>query len=241
LITSQEQPLVTSLPPPPLASSAVEKVPCANSGNGGGGGRFDDPYYEPDENSEPQTPNSVDPLSLYRIAALVGMIWILALFATLTIVLESARAHSKHWGPISFPYLLYMDTVILLLSSVTIEFARSLLRSEVSQRCARWLVATVLLGLAFVAGQIAVWQELSSRGLHLASGGASFFFYLITATHALTVVGAIIALVPATFVVSHWRRGSGRQTTLGIVSRYWHFVGALWLCLLMLLVVTVQR
>jgi cytochrome c oxidase subunit III len=233
--------VVISLPPPPLPFSAVERVPYADNGNGTGGGRFDNPRYDPNEGSGPKSPHAAASLGIYRAALLVGTVWILVLFATLTIVLEFTRAHSKHWSPISFPQLLYVDTAILLLSSVTIEFSRLSWRGEVSRRCARLLVATLLFGLAFVGGQIAVWQQLHSRGLHLASGGASFFFYLMTATHALTVLGGIIALLPVMLVVSRLRRGSRRQAPIGIVAQYWHFVCGLWLCVLALLFVTVQR
>lgn len=233
--------MATSLLPPPVPSSAVDKLPHANSGNGTGGGHFDNPRYDPSDDSKPKLPHSAISLGLYRAALLVAEVWILALFATLVIVLESARAHSKHWSPISFPQLLYVDTAILLLSSVTIEFARLSGSAGVHQRCARLLVATLLLGLAFLGGQVAVWRELSSRGFHLASGGASFFFYLITGSHALTVSGGIIALLPIMVVVSRFEPANKRQTPIGIVALYWHFVSGLWLCVLALLFVTVQR
>jgi len=233
--------VATSLLPPPMPSSAVDKVPHANNENGTGGGRFDNPRYDPNDDSQPKLPPSAVSLGLYRAALLIAEIWILALFATLAIVLESARTHSKHWSALSFPPLLYVDTAMLLLSSVTIEFARLSGSPEVRQRCARLSVATVLLGLAFLGGQMAVWQELSLRGFHLASGGASFFFYLITGSHALTVLGAIAALLPVAVVVSRFERANVRQTPIGIVALYWHFVSGLWLCVLALLFATVQR
>jgi cytochrome c oxidase subunit III len=222
------------LPPPP--SSAAEEVPYADNGNGAGGGRFDEPYFDPNEGSEPNSPQSAASLGMYRAAMVIGTIWILTLFVTLSIVLESTRAHSKHWNPISFPRLLYVNTAVLLLSSVTIELARSSMRAKVIRSCARFLLATFLLGFAFLGGQIAVWQGLGSRGIHLDSGGASFFFYLITATHALTVLGGIIALFSVIVVVGRLRPVRERQTTISIVAPYWHFVGGLWLYLLALLV-----
>jgi cytochrome c oxidase subunit III len=173
---------------------------------------------------------------MYRAAMVIGTIWILALFVTLSIVLEFTRAHSKHWNPISLPSLLYVNTAVLLLSSVMIEFARFSLRAKASRRCARFSMTALLLGLTFLGGQIAVWQGLGSHGIHLDSGGASFFFYLMTATHALTVSGGIIALFPVIVVVSRLRPASERQTTISIVAPYWYFVSGLWLYLLVLLV-----
>jgi cytochrome c oxidase subunit III len=223
-----------------LPSSDVEDAPHVDDGNGIGGGRFDGPRYDPNGNFESKSPLSTS-LGIYRAALLVGAVWILTLFATLTIVLEFTRVHSKHWSPFSFPRLLYVNTAILLVGSLTIEFARFSWRAEASRRCARFLAITLLLGLAFVGGQIAIWQQLGSRGLHLASGGASFFFYLITAAHALNVLAGIIALFVLLLVVSRLRAVSMRQTTIGIVAPYWHFVSGLWLYVLTLLFVTVQR
>jgi cytochrome c oxidase subunit III len=222
------------LSPPP--SPAAEEVPYADDGNGIGGGRFDEPYYDPEDHSGPNSARSAASLGMYRAAMLIGTIWILTLFVTLSIVLESTRAHSKHWNPISFPRLLYVNTAFLLLSGVTIEFARFSRRPKASRLCVRFLVATLLLGLAFLGGQIVVWQGLGSRGIHLNSGGASFFFYLITATHALTVLGGIIALFSVIVVVRRLRPTSERQTTISIVAPYWHFVSGLWLYVLALLV-----
>jgi cytochrome c oxidase subunit III len=173
---------------------------------------------------------------MYRAAMVIGAFWILTLFVTLSIVLEATRAHSKHWNPISFPGLLYVNTAALLLSNVTIEFGRFSLRAKASRHGARLFIATLLLGLAFLGGQIAVWQSLGSSGLHIDSGGASFFFYLITATHALTVLGGIIALFPVIVVVRRLQPRSEQQTAISIVAPYWHFVSGLWLYLLALLV-----
>jgi cytochrome c oxidase subunit III len=227
--------VVTDLLPPP-SSPAIEEILCADDGSGSGGGRIDNPDDGPNDDSEPTAPRSSPSLGMYRAALVIGTIWILALFATLTIVLEFTRGHSKQWNPIPFPHFLYVNTAILLLSSVTIEYARLSLRAEASRRSARCLTATLLLGSAFLCGQITVWQELGSRGFHLDSGGASFFFYLMTATHAVSVWGGIIALVPVLVAVSRFRRGSVRQTTIAIVVPYWHFVSGLWLYVFALLV-----
>ena len=60
---------------------------------------------------------------------------------------------------------------------------------------ARWLYITLVLGLLFVAGQYVAWSQLSARGLYLATNPSSSFFYFLTATHALHVLGGLGGLI----------------------------------------------
>ncbi len=180
------------------------------------------------------------PLSAYRMFTFFAMFWIAALFTTLALVLESRWVHSTDWVSIPLPRVLYLNTAILLGSSLTIEFARFSRRTDASKE-ARWIRATLLLGVVFIAGQIAAWQELISRGLHLASNPGSFFFFLVTGAHGLTFVAAIVSLISVSFLISPTTRKVSRQTALDTTALYWHFMTGLWACLLVLLVVTLQR
>ena len=104
------------------------------------------------------------PLSAYPTAILFVIFSILSLFATLTHILESRWVHSKDWISISLPPILFVNTAILLVSSVTVELARRSLRRNTRKGCTRWLCVTLVLGLGFVAGQLAAWRELDFEG-----------------------------------------------------------------------------
>jgi cytochrome c oxidase subunit 3 len=172
---------------------------------------------------------------------LLGMFWIVALFATLALVLELRWAHSTDWISIPLPHVLYMNTAILVGSSLTIEFARFSLRVERIRECVRWIRVTLLLGLAFIAGQIVAWRELIFRGLHPGSNLGSFFFFLITGAHGLLFVGGIVLLGSVGLFGGGLASTEKRQVALGNLSLYWHFLDGLWLCLLVLLFMTIQR
>jgi cytochrome c oxidase subunit 3 len=89
-----------------------------------------------------------------------------------------------------------------------------------------------LLGLLFVAGQAYAWMQLKSQGLGLATNVSYSFFYVLTVAHALHVLGGLGGLVRAIGKLNH---AGLRRSTLDATSRYWHFMGALWLYLLLLL------
>ena len=99
-------------------------------------------------------------------------------------------------------------------------------------RPARWLYVTLTLGVFFVAGQYAAWKQLRAQGVFLATNPSSSFFYLLTAVHALHVLGGLAGLL---LVIGRLRSCVLRRSTLDIASRYWHFMDVLWLYLLLLL------
>jgi cytochrome c oxidase subunit 3 len=168
----------------------------------------------------------------------VGLFAITMTFAALTSALIVRQGASLDWRHITLPSVLYLNTVLLLASSVTLEIARRRvatfmggLRSQVANP-GLWLYVTLALGLVFVAGQYVAWKQLSARGLYLATNPSSSFFYVLTAAHALHVLGGLGGLV---HVIRKLNRRVLRRSTLVAASRYWHFMDALWVYLLLLL------
>lgn len=159
-------------------------------------------------------------------------------FAALTSALVVRKGGAVDWRHITLPSILYMNTLVLLASSITLEIARRRiatfmggLRSK-STTPALWLYVTLFLGLVFVAGQYAAWRQLSAQGLYLATNPGSSFFYVFTAAHALHVLGGLGGLAR---VIRKLHQFALRRSTLDATSRYWHFMDVLWVYLLLLL------
>jgi cytochrome c oxidase subunit 3 len=170
-------------------------------------------------------------------------IWVLLfaitmMFAAFSSALFVRKGSSLDWRTFTLPSILYFNTLLLLASSVTLEVSRRRvaafmggLKSQVESP-ARWLYITLLLGLLFVAGQYAAWSQLSAEGLYLATNPSCSFFYVLTATHALHVLGGLSGLV---YVIRGLSKSALRRSTLDATARYWHFMDVLWLYLLFLL------
>ena len=159
-------------------------------------------------------------------------------FLAFTSALVVRQGSASDWRHLTLPAVLYLNTVVLLASSVTLELARRQvgafmggLRSDVGKPT-RWLYVTLFLGLLFVAGQYVAWLQLRSQGLFLATNPNSSFFYVLTAMHALHVSGGLGGLVRVIYRVN---RSALRRSTLDATSTYWHFMDALWVYLLVLL------
>jgi cytochrome c oxidase subunit 3 len=157
-------------------------------------------------------------------------------FAAFTSALM-VRQGSGDWKHIVLPPIVYLNTVALLISSITLERARSQAtrgtRSQLRDGLP-WLVLTLGLGILFVAGQYLVWRQLATQGLYLATTSNSSFFYVFTAMHALHLLGGIVAL---TYLVAQIasRRGSPRWSLFEGAGIYWHFMGILWVYLLVVI------
>ena len=160
------------------------------------------------------------------------------MFAAFTSAMVVRQGAAMDWQHLALPHILYLNTLVLLASSITLEMSRRrfstagrVLATE-NGRPALWLYATLGLGILFVAGQYIAWRELSARGVYLATNPSSSFFYVLTATHAIHVLGGLGALI---YLISKVRRSILRRSTMDAASLYWHFMDALWVYLLVLL------
>jgi cytochrome c oxidase subunit 3 len=168
----------------------------------------------------------------------VGLAAITMSFAAFTSALVVRQGSGMDWRHISLPPILYLNTLVLLASGVTLEVARRRvaryargISSEIAIPMS-WLCLTLSLGLLFVAGQYVAWLRLRAAGLYLSTNPTSSFFYVLTAVHALHVTGGLGGLIN---VISKLIRSVLRRSTLDATSYYWHFMGILWLYLLLLL------
>jgi cytochrome c oxidase subunit 3 len=154
------------------------------------------------------------------------------------------------WTPVPLPTVLFLiNTCVLLLSSVTIEFARRQLARQVALEPVQsipgvslgtesrfpWLGLTIILGLGFLAGQWLAWRELAARGFYVATGPSSSFVYLLTGGHAVHLLGGIIALLAAGAAVVLHRPLASRRIIVDVTAWYWHFMALLWIYILALL------
>jgi cytochrome c oxidase subunit 3 len=167
-------------------------------------------------------------LGLYAFLGTVTM-----LFIGLTSAYMVRRA-SPDWQPIRGPELLWLNTAVLLASSATLEGARRRLRAAGGFGARPRLIATGVLGALFVAGQLLAWRALAAQGVFLASNPHSSFFYLLTGLHGLHLLGGLAWFAA---VAARAARGTLRLDGLSLFATYWHFLGALWIYVVLLLFV----
>ncbi|MDR7469811.1 MAG: hypothetical protein QN201_06680 [Armatimonadota bacterium] len=125
-----------------------------------------------------------------RLGVWVFLAAVSMLFIAFTVSYAARRA-APDWTPVALPPLLWANSGLLLASSVVLEGARRHWRCGDAGGTRAWLGLTVLLGAAFLLGQVAAWRELVAEGVFLASGPHSAFFYLLTAVHGVHLLGGL--------------------------------------------------
>jgi len=155
-------------------------------------------------------------------------------FASAFIVLRGVPS----WESVHLPGLVWVNTAILLLSSVTLERARRANKKDHTGSIRRWLAFTAILGVVFVGGQIDVWRKLSAEGMQLASNLHGSFFYVLSGIHAVHILGGLIALFLVMRKAWSGKINSRNLEPLRLCATYWHFMGGVWLLLLVLLVIS---
>jgi cytochrome c oxidase subunit 3 len=178
-------------------------------------------------------PGVLGDVSLFGLWAFLGTVSMLFIGFTSAYMIRRA---SYDWRPLSPPAILWWNTAALLASSAALEAARKRLRDWDLRALFPWVAATGFLGVLFLGGQLLAWRQLAARGLFLASNPHNSFFYVLTGAHLVHLLGgrAWFAVV----LVQVRRLGlTPGEDGLRLFATYWHFLGALWLYLLVLLFV----
>jgi len=148
------------------------------------------------------------------------------------------RQAGTDWQQTPLPGLLWVSTLVLALSSVALEMARREARRERLTAVKVSLATTILLGLTFLAGQFAAWRQMVAEGYYLPTNPHSAFFYILTGLHAahLGVGLLVLAYVGGRVSLAGWRNDRQEMPfLLSMGATFWHFFGALWVYLFLML------
>jgi len=170
------------------------------------------------------------PISKGQIGVWILLTAVVMLFAGLSsayIVLRGVPA----WQNIELPSLLWPNTAILLLSSVAIDLARRAIRRRDARSMKRWLIAGLVLGVAFLLGQVAAWRQLVNAGVYLPSTLQSSFFYILSGLHGVHLLGGVIALVWVLVAALENKITVFNYERLKLCALYWHVMDAIWIYL----------
>ena len=188
-----------------------------------------------------------------RLGLVIGLIGVLMIFISFTsayVVRQGLPTFDpatntlvRDWFSVRLPGLLFLNTIVLLLSSGSMELARRRTLEDAKSADAAlsaesripWLALTVLLGLSFLVGQWTVWRELAASGFYISTNPSSSFTYLLTGMHGAHLLGGIFALLAAGAVTLLRRPIESLAVLVDIAGWYWHFMAALWVYILCLL------
>jgi cytochrome c oxidase subunit 3 len=214
-----------------MTGTIIDDVEVLDAGRGGG---TDIPAGGDGDNEGSRGGSPAVPTRAYFTGIQLALAGIVMFFMALTSSFLVRKGLGEDWVSFTMPRVIWLNTFVLLVSSVTIQIARSRLRSGEAALFRQWWRITTALGVLFIAGQYLAWRQLAAQGVFLITNPSSSFFYVLTALHAIHLLGGVAAL----FYVMHrqWQRSRITQSTAAeLVSIYWHFMDGLWVFLLALL------
>jgi cytochrome c oxidase subunit 3 len=154
---------------------------------------------------------------------------------------ERAHAYVSVWHPIAVPPLLWWNTAILVLSSVTLEFARrAYFREDVFmdewlgisrptlRKALPWEILSLLLASGFVVGQLFAWGQLRAQGIFVANGPSSQFYYFLTGLHGIHLLGGMVVLIWTIIAALARTTLETRRIAVDITTWYWHAITIVW-------------
>jgi len=221
----------------------------------GGGGSGDDDEWSRRGRSGPR-----ETLRRFRLMVFVVLSGDMIFFAALAVLFYAHQGVGHldvrnsdfigDWHPVALPPILFLNTAVLLLSSLTMEIARRHIFHEFDvveewlgmgrpalSRTLPWLAATLALGSLFVAGQWTAWRQLTKQGFSFDHDAtpASNFFYIITGFHALHLLAGILGLAVSLVCLRLLRKIEYRQIAVDSLSWCWHAMGFAWILLFLVL------
>ena len=158
---------------------------------------------------------------------------------TLFFVTYLERLIYSDWRPMPEPWLLWLNTAILVAGSIGMQRAWKAADEGDMAPVRTGLAIGGGCAVAFLVGQALVWQNLMSLGYYATTNPANAFFYVMTVLHALHVLGGCVAWVRTAGAV--WQQDSeiaNVRVSVEMCAIYWHFLLVIWGTMFALLLLT---
>ena len=169
-------------------------------------------------------------LSKHKVGLRTIMIVSTVLFS-LFIVAYSDRMLVSDWRSMPEPWLLWLNTGILILSSIVFFLTQNYSKKDLYEKTKNGLYFIGFLAYAFLIGQLIVWYQLMNSGYYATTNVANAFFYLFTTLHGLHLIGGIYfwGKTTAKFLKNNNKKNINHL--IEICAIYWHFLLAVWIVL----------
>lgn len=138
--------------------------------------------------------------------------------------LGGARLHDVYDIPFTS-----VSSFVLLMSSLTMVLALAAIQRGDQHRLRTWLLATAMLGMTFISGQIYEFTIFVHKGFTVHSSVAGASFFILTSFHGAHVTVGILMLLSLYGMSTRGMLPQERSTAVEYIGLYWHFVDIVWI------------
>lgn len=144
---------------------------------------------------------------------------------------------------IKLPSLFYVNTLILVFSSLTLRHAKRAYKLDNTQRYQLMLAITLVLSVLFIIAQLFAWRQLQQSNIMVNGGNMGSYLYVISGLHFTHIIAGIPFL--AFFLYSAIKKmkepvsvlvyfsDPDKKRKLDVLTIYWHFLDLLWVYLVL--------
>ena len=122
-----------------------------------------------------------------------------------------------------------VSSFVLLMSSLTMVLALAAIQRGDHAKLRTWLVATALLGMTFISGQVYEFTRFVQDGMTIKTNVISSSFFTLTGFHGAHVTVGILMLLSLFGMSLDGRLPTERAEAVELVGLYWHFVDIVWI------------
>ncbi|MFK7971424.1 MAG: heme-copper oxidase subunit III [Bacteroidia bacterium] len=174
-------------------------------------------------------PQNANPTMIGKTAIFFLMLTVIVLFGTLGVVFLATPELKAR--PFEVPASFFLNTVFLIISSVLLHMGWSR-RAELSGK--KFITGSLLAGCVFLVMQAFAWYALYSSGITLAGKNPKMsYLYVLSGLHAAHLISGLFFI----YYVLHGYEKPKPRKYLEIAVYFWHFLGVLWIYLLVLMLV----
>jgi len=176
-----------------------------------------------------------------RTAGQTGLMMFLAVISVMFLLFMLSyytRSKFPDWEMLSDPAILWTNTVVLAGASIALQLASNAARRDAADQLRMFLLASGVLTVIFVAGQLVAWQQLRTAGFYAAANPANAFFYLFTGLHGLHLLGGLWFMTRVGVQLNKIEEKEQGLQRVTLCATYWHYLLLVWLMLFTLLLRT---
>ena len=122
-----------------------------------------------------------------------------------------------------------VSAFVLLMSSLTMVLALAALQRGDHRGLRIWLMATALLGIVFIGGQIFEFTVFVRDGVTLSSNLFGSTFFVLTGFHGAHVTVGVIMLLSFWVLSMRGKVSQAQSLNIEMLGLYWHFVDIVWI------------
>jgi len=174
-------------------------------------------------------------VALYLFLASITSLFLLFMTAY---IMRMNPHHGSDWQSVSKPMILWINTFLLILSSITLQWVKTSVHGKTSTNLKTGLLLTGIFTIAFIAGQFLAWQQMHGSTEYYIANPATGFFYLLTGVHALHILGGLFVWGRLTIKSLRGADITTIKLGIGLCTVYWHYLLVVWLLMFVLLLTT---